>query len=212
MEKFKWVIIILLALVLVFVVFFNKNSNEPKVSNFVEFSVKHTEKATNDDISSLINEGNYLLLLDEVQIINENAFGFHLKFSLPLEHESMVFVFDMVDTTSIFDSKKFPIIFTNSSYFSTQDIPLVQFYRSYAKVGFSKTISPTFSRENTLPFINIYAKIEKLEIIDDKLSLELNFNLTHSDLLLDVLKFRYLISGKISITEAIFTERIISLN
>lgn len=212
MEKIKWIILALLAIVLLVVVFFNKDENLPKLSNFVEFSVKHIDKKDSNIEGSLINEGNFVLLLDEIQIVKENALGFHIEFSLPVDKEKMIFVFDLVDTSSVLQNKNFPYSFTNSNYFAEHKAPLVNFYRSYAKIGFSQTLSTTFKKENTVHFVSLFSIVENFVIDEDKVNLELSFIITHSDLLEDIFKFRYLVSGKISISNAHFTERVISFN
>lgn len=208
MEKLKWILIVVLLAVLLFIVFFSSDKEEiQEQTNSVEFSVQHFTENYTPPSTALINEGNYILNIKDAQIITNRAFGYYLKFSVPFNGKEMVFVCNLVDTSGVFKNAKFPFRFTTHQYSFPEEIEVKDFYRTYILLGYEEKMSPTFIQENTIPFSYLLYSIKNFEIHDTTFNLNMSFMATHSELLEDVFQFRYMISGKISLTNQKFTER-----
>lgn len=211
MEKLKWLIIFVMLMVLVAVIFRKRTAKEEseQMKNYAEIQLSHSEIDADKNRTPLIEEGKYVLQLDEFQQINGGAVGWHMEFSMPLGEKEMILEFDLADTSGIFNNPVFPLQIRSDlikGITSENHDPL---YRGYFKVGFVTKISSNESQEEIIPMLDFSCTIDTCWSGDSTGGFQMKFSATHSELLQEIYGLRYSIAGTVDLNEAVLTKRTI---
>lgn len=209
MERLKWIILALLLLILVFVIFFRpaaRKKNHPE--NYVKFRIDHTVAEGNTDIP-LIKQGEYLLPLEEFQIIEGRGNGWHISFAEETEQGKLIFTFDAVDTSGGLFSSGFPVTIQHSPYTGSISAGLVQLYRGSFNVGYVKRIDNSNFQEDIIPMLDFSCTIDTAWTSDSLGGMQMAFTAQSSEFLTEALEIQYSMKGKIEINNARSSRRII---
>ncbi len=211
MEKIKWIILAVLLLVMVFVIFRSpKVEEEVRDENHINITISINNFNTETSSTIKIEEGDYVLYLDEFQYIEGKGTGWHISFTRPSADREMIVQFDAVDTSGHVFSSEFPqeIVYSlqNDKRTSLKHAPLL---RGSFNVGYKKRITQNTIREEMIPMPEFRCLIDTAWTSDSTGGIQMSFQATHSDLLRDVFGMQYSMSGKVQIENAPLIKRTI---
>jgi len=200
MEKLKWIILGILLLVMVVVIFNTPDVQEENVyENHAKFTITYSDVITREGKTNFINEGEYILFLDDFQLIEGFGSGWQMHFSRPFGNKTMIFIFDAVDTSgTIFDSG-FPQKFVHSPLENKTPQGQIPLYRGSFKVGFKKQITENTYFEDYIPMVEFSCNIDTSWVADTTGGFAMSFHATHSALLHEVYGMKYNLQGEIKI-------------
>jgi len=210
MEKFKWIILGILLIVLAVVVFRKPEIKEETAEkDHVTFKVSHTEKTQELKSPAVIKEGEYVLYPEEFQKIEGKGNGWHLRFSRPVDDKEMILEFDIVDTSGLLLNPVFPVQLYHDPYQLTLPGNQPPLRRGSFSVGYMHQTSKNTFQEDFIPMIQFSCVIDTAWTADSLGGIRMSFNATHSDMLKEVYGMRYSVSGMIDIDSLKFSTRIV---
>jgi hypothetical protein len=210
MEKLKWIILGILLLVLVFVIFRNPDIEEEIVQeNHAKIQVTISDILSETSTEIKIEQGEYILYLDDFQVIEGNGTGWHISFSRPVGDKEMILQFDVVDTSGTVFTSEYPQEIFYSLYRENRSLPHQPLYRGFFKMGYKKRLTSATFQEDLIPMLEFSCKIDTAWTSDSLGALQMSFNATHSELLHSVYGMKYSISGTFNIDNASVSKRLI---
>jgi hypothetical protein len=209
MEKIKWIIIGVLAIILIVVIVRQPSvEQESTLDNHVKFTISYSDIDENVKKPKLIQEGEYVLLLDEFQKIEGRGTGWHIRFSKPHADKYMILIIDMVDTTSTIFQSDFPQTIEYSAYADVNS-PLNSLHRGSIKVGFSQQKSAGITQEDIIPMLQFACRIDTSYVQDKIGGMTMSFRANHSEMLKAVYGFHYNLEGQFDIHDAPISPRVL---
>jgi hypothetical protein len=203
MEKLKWIILGILMLVMVVVIFNTPDVNEEIVyENHAKITMTYSDVITREGKTNFINEGDYILFLDEFQIIEGYGSGWQMHFSRPFGDKTMIFIFDVVDTSGTIFNTDFPQEFVHSPTENKTPQWQIPLYRGSFKIGFKKQINDNSYFEDYIPMVEFSCKIDTSWAKDTTGGFLMSFYATHTALMHDVYGMKYNLKGVININNA----------
>jgi hypothetical protein len=211
MEKLKWILLAVLLIVLVIVVFYNpkKQSDVRSQNNTAVIRIEHTEINADLTPSKKIEEGEYILNLEEFQVIEGKGEGVYLRFSLPINDREMIMTFDIVDTTGDIFRDIFPLRISQKVSGSNDSAGIGKLFRGSFNTGYFYHVKNNRYQEDVIPMPDFSCRIDTMWFSDSLGGIRMNFSATHSEFLVLVYGMRYILTGSVDISDAKITRRII---
>jgi len=207
MEKIKWVLIIALFALLIFIIFRKKEEVAERPKNYAEVEIINTIPEEYKGSMPFIPNGTYFLELDYIQRVSGKADGWYMHFIKKNENEDMILTIELSDTTNLFANPNFPLIFHTSQYFL--DIPPYPLYRTKMDIGFSKSININYIDEMTIKMSYFSCNIHNIEIHEGDVKFQMDILATHDDFLVEIFKAKTLMKVTVNIDNAQMLERVI---
>ncbi len=210
MNRLKFVILVILFGFLVFIIFYKSEiSEEDTLTNYAIVEVSYSDVNPNTEKTKFIEEGEYILHLDEFQTVEGRGTGWHISFTRPLEDKDLILIFDAVDTSGNIFTDAFPIRVYKTLDEQHNDKKYNKLYRGYFKIGYMKRISKSYFHYDVIPMHNFDCIIDTAWIADTLGGIEMRYNANHSKLIEEVYGMRLNISGTFHINNAVLSKRIL---
>lgn len=210
MEKIKWVILGILLLVLVVVIVRNPDVEEEVIQeNHAKIQVSISDVLPEVMSAVKIEQGEYILYLDNFQVIEGRGKGWHIGFSRPVAEKEMILLFDVVDTSETIFTSGFPQEIWYSLFSESNTLPHKPLYRGSFRLGYKKRLTTTTFNEDLIPLLEFNCRIDTAWVSDSVGGMKMSFNATHSELLHKVYGMKYSVSGTFHIHNAPLTKRTI---
>lgn len=223
MEKFKFIIITILLVVLALTIFLKNQKKdqtiESQLKNYAIVNITFEGKTEDKQLKFL--PGRYFFSLSRFEIVQDPYFGWHLSF-LDTVSESIyrIFSFDLVETSNLLKTANFPVTFskkvdtllpvTPKWFFSGENLNhlYLDFFRGYFQYGYIRKHNNIFDEE-TLMLVNFYVFIDTLWVEKHRAGIKMAFVATPMQLISSLYGGNYLIYGLINIEEAFISPRYI---